>query len=103
MNTLAPQYHHARREQNNRVYVGGLVDALGSLSDLEIRKFFDPFGLIDSIDVPKDPVTNATKGHAIIEFRSGRDAKVAVKSMNGFEVADGLKLEVSIIMDFQQP
>ena len=37
----------------------------------------------------------------MIEFRSHRDAKIAVKSMHGFEVTDGLKLQVSIVMDSQ--
>jgi RNA recognition motif-containing protein len=57
--------------------------------------------LIDGIDVPKDHKTGKNKGSAMIEYRSHKDAKIAVKSMNNFEVMPGLKLAVSIILDSQ--
>jgi len=78
--------------------VGGLVDSLGTLTDLDIRKFFEPFGMIDGIDLPRG-ADGKNAGHAVIEFRSQKDAKIAVKSMHNFEATAGLKLSVTLIMD----
>ena len=87
-NTLAPTRSTARREQNNRVYVSGLSGALANLSKQEVVKFFEPFGEIVNIDLPKD-LQDRNKGHAIIEFLTHKDAKIASQSMNGFEVTEG--------------
>jgi RNA recognition motif-containing protein len=38
-------------------------------------------------------VTGRNKGHAIIEFRKHKHAKIASKEMNGFEI-NGKKLKV---------
>lgn len=56
-------------------------------------QWFGPFGDIENIELPKDHITGRIKGHAIIEFRKHRDAKDAVKEMNGFDV-NGKKLKV---------
>lgn len=58
--------------------MGGLVEVLGKVSESDIRQWFNPFGDIDNIELPKDPVTGRNKGHAIIEFARHRDAKNAV-------------------------
>lgn len=67
-NTLAPSYRHYHREQNNRVYIGGLTGSLATLGVVDIREFFSPFGNIDAIELPKDPFTGKNKGHSIVEF-----------------------------------
>lgn len=77
-----------RREQNNRIYVSGLNGALATLSKQDIKQFFEPFGEIDSIELPKDQ-QDRNKGHAIIEYSTHKDAKIASVSMNGFEVTPG--------------
>ena len=48
--------------------------------------------------MPKDYITGRIKGHAIVEFRRHKDAKYAVKEMNGFELY-GKKLKVSILTE----
>jgi RNA recognition motif-containing protein len=48
--------------------------------------------------LPKDHITGRNKGHAIVHFQRHRDAKTAVKEMNGFDV-HGKKLKVSILSD----
>ena len=78
--------------------MAGLVDALGSIGELEIRQWFSPFGDIDSIELPKDQLTGKNKGHAIIEYHRHRDAKNAVKEMNGFDM-QGRQLKCSIVTD----
>lgn len=74
------------------------MDVLNNVAESEIRQWFNPFGDIDSIELPKDHITGKNKGHAIIEFKRHRDAKDAVKEMNGFDV-NGKKLKVSILSD----
>lgn len=48
--------------------------------------------------MPKDHITGRNKGHAIIYFRRHKDAKNAVKEMDGFEI-NSRKLKVSIVTD----
>jgi len=58
------------------------------LSQNEVAKFFEPFGEIIGIEVPKDS-SGKNKGHAIIEYTTHKEAKLASQSMNGFEVSSG--------------
>lgn len=98
-NTLAPRYQHQQREQNNRIYIGGLVGHLATLTQMDIRQFFSPFGQIDAIELPKDPYTGKNRGHSIVEFSSHKEARIAAQSMNGFELMHGQKLKVNILTD----
>ena len=77
-----------KREQNNRIYVGGLTGTLESKSKTEIAKYFEPFGEIISIELPKDS-QGKNKGHAIIEFTTHKDAKNASTLMNGIKISEG--------------
>jgi RNA recognition motif-containing protein len=43
-------------------------------------------------------MSGRNKGHAIIEFKRHKDAKYAVKEMDGFDINDK-KLKVSIVTD----
>ena len=101
-NTLTPRHNKwnkQKREQNNRIYIGGLVDRLAMLSQQEINQFFAPFGQIDAIELPKDQYTGRNRGHAIVEFSSKEEARIAAQSMNGFELIAGQKLKVNILID----
>jgi len=51
-----------------------LTGALAGLSQGEVAKFFEPFGEIIGIDVPRDS-SGKNKGHAIIEFTTHKEAK----------------------------
>lgn len=65
---------------------------------IDILQWFESFGEIESIELPKDHITGKLKGHAIIEFKHYRDAKTAAKKMNGFDIM-GKKLKVSLLTD----
>jgi RNA recognition motif-containing protein len=56
--------------------VGGLTGSLELKSKTEIAQYFEPFGEIISIELPKDSL-GKNKGHAIIEFTTHKDAKNA--------------------------
>mmetsp|Transcript_44267 Transcript_44267/g.42969 ORF Transcript_44267/g.42969 Transcript_44267/m.42969 type:complete len:274 (+) Transcript_44267:519-1340(+) len=87
-----------KKEENNKVYVGGVLDVLPNVCESEIRQWFNPFGEIEGIELPKDQATGKIKGHAIVEFRKHRDAKTAVKQMDGFTINDK-KLKASILTE----
>jgi len=91
-----------KKDFNTKVYVGGLIDVLNQVSESEIRQWFSPFGDIDRIELPKDPVTGKNKGHAIIDYSRHRDAKNATKEMDGFDVL-GRKLSCKIITEGSKP
>ncbi len=56
--------------------MGGLTGSLELKSKTEIAQYFEPFGEIISIELPKDSL-GKNKGHAIIEFTTHKDAKNA--------------------------
>ena len=78
--------------------MNGLTGTLASLSQSDVGKFFEPFGEIIGIEVPRDS-SGKNKGHAIIEFTTHKEAKLASQSMNGFEVGSGQTLRVNILTD----
>lgn len=68
-----------------KIYVGGLVEHLADVTDSDLRSIFNPFGEIESIDMPKDTSTMKSKGYCFIEFRKASQAKAAISAMNGFK------------------
>jgi RNA-binding protein 39 len=67
-----------------KIYVGGLTENLADITDSDIRSIFHPFGEIDSIDLPKDPLTGKSRGYCFITYRKTSQAKAAMNAMNGF-------------------
>ncbi|KAH0472709.1 MAG: hypothetical protein KVP17_003272 [Porospora cf. gigantea B] len=70
-----------------KIYVGGLVDTLSTITEAELMQLFEPFGEILSVDVHKDPYTAKNKGYAFIHYRQASDARDSIMAMNGFEIA----------------
>ena len=68
-----------------KIYVGGLTEHLADISDMDLRSIFSPFGEIDLIDMPRDPITLKSKGYCFIQFRKVSQAQAAIASMNGFK------------------
>jgi RNA-binding protein 39 len=67
-----------------RIYIGGLTENLGDITDNDIRSIFFPFGEIDFIDLPKDPITGRCRGYCFIQYRKESQARAAIEAMNGF-------------------
>jgi RNA-binding protein 39 len=63
------------------------------IDESDIRKYFDGYGTIDLIDIPRDHITLKPKGYVLIEFSRCSEAKDAVSVLNGFEI-DGKKINV---------
>ncbi|XP_055386275.1 ELAV-like protein 2 [Condylostylus longicornis] len=57
-------------------------------------KLFTQFGAVKNVSIVKDSKTNVSKGYAFITMRNVDDAKVAIRTLNGF-VLDSRQLSVS--------
>ncbi len=61
-----------------------LVGNLGSnRTPDELRKLFEPYGLVDAVEIMTDPQTRYSRGFAFIEMKNALDAKKAVSHLNG--------------------
>lgn len=82
---VAPGHRNASYHPNTeaRLYVGRLHF---SLTDVDVKAIFEPFGQIDDVDLHREP-TGKSKGFAFVQFRSAEDAEKAIEHMNGFELA----------------
>lgn len=69
-----------------RIYIGGLTDNLANITDGDLRALFEPFGLIDVVDVTRDPLSGKCKGYAHITYRKAEDAEAAVNNMNNYTI-----------------
>jgi len=67
-----------------KIYVGGLTENLADITDSDIRGIFHPFGEIETIDIPKDPLTSKNRGYCFITFKQASQAKASISAMNGF-------------------
>ena len=62
-------------------------------TEKELLSLFEPFGTIQSCDLVIDKDTGESKGFGFVEMPRQGDAKAAMKSINGKEIA-GSKLRV---------
>lgn len=66
-----------------KIYVGGLTENLGDITESDLQNIF-PFGDIDFIDLPRDPISGKCMGYAYIQFRTKSQGLAAIAAMNGF-------------------
>lgn len=59
----------------------------------ELLHLFEPFGTVQSCDLVLDKETGESKGFGFVEMPKHGDAKAAMQSINGKEIA-GSKLRV---------
>lgn len=62
-------------------------------TEAELSALFEPFGTIQSCSLVLDKETGESKGFGFVEMPKPGDAKAAIKSINGKEIA-GNKLRV---------
>jgi len=62
-------------------------------TESELQSLFEPFGTVQSCTIVLDKETGTSKGFGFIEMPKQGDAKAAMKSINGKEIA-GNKLRV---------
>lgn len=62
-------------------------------TEKELLSLFEPFGTVQSCTLVMDKETGASKGFGFVEMPKQGDAKAAMKSINGKEIA-GNKIRV---------
>ena len=62
-------------------------------TETELKSLFEPFGEIQSCNLVMDKETGQSKGFGFVEMPKQGDAKAAMKSLNGKEIA-GSKIRV---------
>lgn len=65
------------------LYVGGLDDTVTSEM---VHAAFVPFGVVVSVQLPKDFKDNTSRGFAFVEFELEEDALDAIDNMDGSEI-----------------
>eukprot|EP00411_Alexandrium_monilatum_P084983 CAMPEP_0175709914 /NCGR_PEP_ID=MMETSP0097-20121207/39816_1 /TAXON_ID=311494 /ORGANISM="Alexandrium monilatum, Strain CCMP3105" /LENGTH=225 /DNA_ID=CAMNT_0017017325 /DNA_START=44 /DNA_END=719 /DNA_ORIENTATION=- len=74
------------------------VDCSGSLPDRwnveELRRLFEKYGDVGDVFIPREKYSDRSRGFAFVRFFDERDAKEAIKDLNGFKL-QGSMLTVS--------
>src|ERR1700752_2767040 len=65
------------------------------LTDDELAEAFDPFGIVLSAFIARDPETGKRLRYGFVDIATEKAAKLAVESMNGTQI-DGHNLDVRI-------
>jgi RNA recognition motif-containing protein len=82
------------RAQHSRgnVFVANLPP---EFSDEQLAEAFDPFGIVLSATIARDPVTGKRLRYGFVDIATERAANLAIEGMNGKPI-DGYNLEVRI-------
>lgn len=84
-NRLAAEQEKLKRPIGpTRIYVGSLHF---NITEQMIKAIFEPFGIIDNVQMIYDSESGRSKGYCFIQFREPDSAKRAMEQMNGFELA----------------
>jgi RNA recognition motif-containing protein len=73
------------------IYVGNLSY---DMTEEDLRKEFEAFGKVDSVNIIKDKFTDRSRGFAFVEMSNNEEGKAAVAGVNGKDVK-GRALNVS--------
>ena len=73
------------------IFVGNLAF---SATDHDLRQLFEPYGVVDKINVITDRDTGRSKGFGFVEMSDSAAAKAAIQGLNGKEL-EGRALTVN--------
>src|SRR6202163_4482232 len=79
----------ARKHKGN-VFVGNLPQ---DFSEERLAEAFDPYGIVLSAAIARDPVTGAKLRYGFVDIATEKAAKAAINGLNGTQL-DGSKLSV---------
>lgn len=90
-----------QNENENKVaiYAGNLSP---EFTEEDVRRAFEPFGTIGSINVVIDKASGKCKGYAFVEMPVKEEAVSAIEALNGHELA-GRQLKVSAARSMPRP
>ncbi|XP_006661796.3 RNA-binding protein 39-like [Oryza brachyantha] len=78
-----------------KLYVGNLH---ANITEDQLRQVFEPFGQVELVQLPVDPLTGLCKGFGFIQFARLEDAKAA-QSLNGQLDIAGRVIKVSAVTE----
>ncbi|KAM3230536.1 hypothetical protein ACQJBY_060981 [Aegilops geniculata] len=78
-----------------KLYVGNLHS---NITEEQLRLVFEPFGLVELVQLPVDPLTGLCKGFGFVQFARLEDAKAA-QSLNGQLDIAGKVIKVSAVTE----
>ncbi len=73
------------------IFVGNLSR---QVAEADLKKLFEPFGEITSVNVIKDKFSGESRGFGFVEMAKKEEAEAAMKELNGKEV-EGQQLIVN--------
>lgn len=73
------------------IYSGNLAY---SLNEADLRKAFEEFGTVDSVNIITDRQTGMSKGFGFVEMPDDDEAKAAIEGLDGKEL-DGRPIKVN--------
>ena len=73
------------------IFVGNLAF---SATDHDLRQLFEPYGVVDKVNIITDRDTGRSKGFGFVEMPESQAAKSAIQGLNGREL-EGRALTVN--------
>jgi RNA-binding protein 39 len=93
-NTLSNSVIDTQEDQRQRkIYIGNLPR---EINEIVLRNMFEPFGVVDSSNVIKDP-TGKSQGYGFISFREKDVVEKAIQAMNGMLIGSNI-IKVNYVM-----
>jgi RNA recognition motif-containing protein len=80
------------RNHKGNVFVGNLPP---DFSDERLAEVFDPYGIVLSAAIARDPNTGARLRYGFVDIATEKAAKAAIAGLNGTKI-DGSKLSVQL-------
>ncbi len=82
---ILPETHNAEVWAVKTVYVGNLNV---KTTEEELRKAFEPFGVVELVTMPRDMATGRVRGFAFVEMQDETAAADAIRALNGSQLGD---------------
>jgi hypothetical protein len=91
-NTVRGRGFMRSRNHKGNIFVGNLP---ADCSDERLAEAFDPFGIVLSAAIARDPTTGARLRYGFVDIATEKAAKAAIAGLNGTQL-DGSKLSVQM-------
>ncbi|XP_011014282.1 PREDICTED: RNA-binding protein 39-like isoform X1 [Populus euphratica] len=81
---------------DRKLYVGNLHF---NMTEMQLRQLFEPFGIVELVQLPLDLETGQCKGFGFVQFTQLEDAKAAQNALNGKLEIAGRTIKVSSVTE----
>ncbi|CAI5462874.1 unnamed protein product [Closterium sp. Yama58-4] len=84
---------------SKRLHVGNLHV---NMNEGQLRQVFEPFGELESVEVPMEPGSAQCKGFGFVQYARLEDARMAHQNLEGLELA-GLAIKITPVPEVMEP